>query len=1363
MSDRRQTGSTHPASASDPAPLFLETLGGAALLAAGPAAPPATIFGPSKPLALIVYLASVPGHSATREFLIDLLWADLDPEAARHAFRQTLWYIKQKAGRPLIRATGEAVSLAEPVATDRADFLRAIEGHDFEGAVSLYHGDFLPDFAAPGGLQFEHWADLERQRLRDTFTRAAEHVVRHCLATARHRDAVALARRARDVDALSERAWRLVLESLISASDSLGASMEADAFQKMLADEGHEAEPATRSLLRAARQLSTEPQTNDAAPTGIVAELVGREAEFSTLLAAWDEARSGLARKVSIVGAAGIGKTRLVTDVAARLRATRARVVWVRANPGEREIAYAFLSKLAGALATLPGAAAVSPASAAALVALNPTLSNSFSAAADRAAGPDALRHRTIAVHELLAAAADEAPVAVIVDDLHWADRDSARALAGLSDLLERERVLLISAARPSNGGGQDFPRDATVIRLAPLSAADTGALLASVAALPQTAIGLELPSLLRDASGGNPLLAIETLQFLLDQKSVRLERESWVLQDEQAVRHALNAGGALRRRIEALDVLERSVLIVVAMSGVPVPAGFVGDVVQRPLPDVAAVLHGLETRGMINHVGDGWEPVHDQIGEMALSTLDPGRRIAMELTVGRAWMRDGSDDRAVRRAGVHFLRAGDRSAVAHAFAAWVRLVRRSGDRRPAPALAAEFLDREDAALVGALVRHLPIHHRYGGARWRTAATVAFVAVASAAATWRWTREPEPPPDDVFLAVSVDSTGDTTTYRVPIRRDGWVGGDLLLLSRQGQRIRTALPTSLLDYTLGPAGKSWISWASMPDSGAVDLVQESMSGRRRRLTWARGDDAAPDLSPDGAQLVFASGRFDSLSHGRIAIMDLATGAVRQVSHGSGVHGTPKWSPDGTRIAFTEFPFSDAPDSVCTIAPDGTGQRCAEVGYLPHLLGWVDDERVIYTTQPDSLAAVSILDTRDNSVRRILHTSVGAYQLSPDGSWLSCRCRDAGALHAQTVVAPIDQPDLRRVVAVNALDTRPIWVVWATPRPARYVTAVTIPIPPHGLSVGMDYRLPGYATTADGRRVTLRTASERSLDPSILRTTSAGALLPVAPGTARLEVSAGGWRVDTVAIPITVSADSVVVRYDWSHGVDGPFVPFGVPRPRAVSDQAGRPAFWNHGDGDFPSGVYSRGTFDASDGAGIEMTLSLPITMFQWQAENIDLRAMRDSGALARWDHSSGYPTFDAWPTTGACSFAYPAGEGARSIRQLQVPGAFLNPDFAVGPPIHDGHWFRVRLQLFPDGRCGVAIDGRPLSITTTGGMPGGRYFATIDGQSYHTRILTGPVEIWTGIKPGVDWLAFDTARVAAAKPRLAVSRGAPRSP
>jgi DNA-binding SARP family transcriptional activator len=130
--------------------LTLVTLGGWALASADAAGAPTPVFGPSKPLALLAYLACAPGRTARREHLADLLWADLEPDGAHHAFRQTLWYIRQRIGTDGLASDAVQVSLTADVETDRDRFDAAVARQDHEQAVTLYTGDFLPGFAAPG-------------------------------------------------------------------------------------------------------------------------------------------------------------------------------------------------------------------------------------------------------------------------------------------------------------------------------------------------------------------------------------------------------------------------------------------------------------------------------------------------------------------------------------------------------------------------------------------------------------------------------------------------------------------------------------------------------------------------------------------------------------------------------------------------------------------------------------------------------------------------------------------------------------------------------------------------------------------------------------------------------------------------------------------------------------------------------------------------------------------------------------------------------------------------------------------------------------------------------------------------------------
>ncbi|MHB8840144.1 MAG: ATP-binding protein, partial [Gemmatimonadaceae bacterium] len=230
---------------------------------------------------------------------------------------------------------------------------------------------------------------------------------------------------------MDQATWRLLLEALIAGSDSLGAASEAEHFESFLAREEQEPEVATIAALRAARRSPAASAPGESAPSSsIAAELVGRESEFSHVLTAWQQARAGLPRILVVTAVAGLGKSRLLRDVRARLRASRARCVLVRANPGDRHLSGGFAAEVALQLAALPGAAAVSPGTASVLVALAPALASVYpSAAPDGSEGEDAVRRRAFALVDLVRAVSEEHPVALLLDDLHWADDHSARVL----------------------------------------------------------------------------------------------------------------------------------------------------------------------------------------------------------------------------------------------------------------------------------------------------------------------------------------------------------------------------------------------------------------------------------------------------------------------------------------------------------------------------------------------------------------------------------------------------------------------------------------------------------------------------------------------------------------------------------------------------------------------------------------------------------------------------------------------------------------------------------------------------------------------------------------------------------------------
>jgi DNA-binding SARP family transcriptional activator len=102
-----------------------------------------------KHLALLTYLALLPERTTTREHLIDLLWSDLEPNAARHAFRQAVWHVRQRVGASALAARGgHHLSLGDHISSDHEDFVAAVQSGALEKALTLYRGEFIPDFSS---------------------------------------------------------------------------------------------------------------------------------------------------------------------------------------------------------------------------------------------------------------------------------------------------------------------------------------------------------------------------------------------------------------------------------------------------------------------------------------------------------------------------------------------------------------------------------------------------------------------------------------------------------------------------------------------------------------------------------------------------------------------------------------------------------------------------------------------------------------------------------------------------------------------------------------------------------------------------------------------------------------------------------------------------------------------------------------------------------------------------------------------------------------------------------------------------------------------------------------------------------------
>lgn len=1332
-----------PSPLSGDAPLTLVTLGGAELQAHAPQPelPGAVLLGPGKAIVVLTYLALSPGRAASRDHLLDLFWADLHPDRADHALRQFTWLVRQKLGEGSLLSGGHRLELHVSLTVDRDRFLEAVSREALAEAVALYRGPFLHGFASPGGAESEHWMDQERERLRTIFVRAADELARSHLAGGRYTEALEVAEQMRAAEPDSERSWRLVIECLLQIRRLLAVA-EADGLERMLASSHRAPSPATVALLRVVRQaVPSEPATDD---QGLVSQMVGRETEFSTILSLWQESSRGTARHLHLTAPAGLGKTRLLGDVATRLRTMGVTVLSLRAAYGERGIGYALAAELARILNTLPGSRGISPAAAGALVSLAPALSSAFPGQPDTATGEDALRRRTLALSDLIHAAAEEQPFALLIDDVHWADESSLRLLLGVLERLEGNPVLMITAGRPTRSDGLKLERS-HALALCPLTVPDTEILLASLGTLPSEAWVRMLPGRLHAASGGVPLLILESLRLALEQGTLSLGAQGWHCPVPGLLEAALQSGSALRHRVEQLDRDSRWLLNLLATAGVPVEPVPLARAADRPGEAVEFAFGQLERRGFVQRSGTAWEFAHDEIAERIRELGGKEVEVAAHAALGSALLTTaGPSEAALLRAGRHLEQGGRHEEVAAAFTRWTRLARVHGDARPGRRLATEFLGASaEPGRSSRLARALPFALRFHlTGRHRLVAAVAILAAGAGAMMLRG--GPGTVPDAELILAGADSAGRYSGIRVDVRREAWAVRGPIFPLRGHDADRPPWPRGARDVQARPHGTAWLYWKVVPDSGTIDVFLLDQTGHERRLTFTARDDGAPSWSPDGRFVVLSTARWSPQGNddSDIGIFDPDyPDSVRQVTRGPAADLTPFWSPDGTRIAFVRRHYDLQPSEVCEVTVDGRDTRCVtpQGREFASLLGWLDSRIVVGLADSGRGLRLVRISLPDGGAAELRDEQVQLAGASPDGRWIALQARSSPSSASSWLILPTDEPSLARHLIVKGGST-PNEVAWAFPATSnRFLNRLTIEPPPEPLILGVpvDLRTQGFDALGDYLQITPEVERWRVRDTTLAEIDSVtGMLTPRRDGHIVVEVTAGGWRDTSAAYTIVADESQQAFEETWYRSVEDRWGFWGDPLPIIVHDSAGLSSFWNRGDLSFASGTYSRAEFDLTQGFGFEAQVSSKITSLKWQLVRLQVVSYLDSVALARWrDRSQPVPI----PGHGSyCAAVYPGGTGLMDLRRIGLEASNFFSQYEAPDQTPSGSRYRLRLQVFPDGSCGLALNGEALGRSPPTLDLARRYRILLEGQSVGTRLLVGPLQAWRGVRNDVDW-------------------------
>jgi DNA-binding SARP family transcriptional activator len=483
-------------------------------------------FRSRKHLALLIYLALNADRAHRRERLAGLLWSDSDDSKARHSLSQALYAVRRLLNGA-VRIEGEDLEL-EPsrLKVDVHELERLLQTGDAAAAASLYRGDFLEGFWLRGAHAYEQWASRERARV----SALAREALRQSIKSARDRcewpDVCRLSERLVQLDAFDETAYAELMRALWMMDDRAAALECYDGLKRILNGE-LESKPSRETEALAAR-IRERPVRGSWNGRRLLREseqpvfrdppFIGRRRQLALLAEEWDRLVTGESRTVALVGAAGIGKTRLAHEFINSLELNDVAVLRGRCYEAELSLPYGPVAEaLRGGIASLD-LDDVNPLWLAELARIVPETRQMFGelpqpAQLDAEGGRRRLYE---GIAQALRSACEACPVILFIDDMHWAD-DSSLALLHYLHRRVTNGLYLLTAHRPEELAARETTASAELlsnanprvltVRVDRLDRSESSDLLALVMGKDRDVTALHT---LENMSGGNPFFAIE-------------------------------------------------------------------------------------------------------------------------------------------------------------------------------------------------------------------------------------------------------------------------------------------------------------------------------------------------------------------------------------------------------------------------------------------------------------------------------------------------------------------------------------------------------------------------------------------------------------------------------------------------------------------------------------------------------------------------------------------------------------------------------------------------------------------------------------------------------------------------------------
>ena len=465
-----------------------------------------------KQLILIAYLA-VMKRPFSRAQLVTAIWPDTEPSRARRHLSDSIYRIRQRLGDECLITQKDTVSLSSDphFSVDVWLFQELCQSKtplDWQTAISQYHGDLLPKFD-------QDWILEKRVLFQELYFSTLLKSAKYAESVDDYQTAQQCYQTLKQADPLQENATRGMMRTLAKQ----GQFQEALNIYQQLCQQLEDAlqiKP-TQPTQTLASQLQKELQLQTAVKQRPTEQpLVGRIQERAQLLSQLDQAFKENGRITTILGEAGMGKTRLLQSLAEAAAWRGWQISWGMGEQFVLPSPYApFSEALATALPTPRQQQLTQLIRPSALKLIQNTLLS-----------PHPSPNETVnkqnlqqAIYQTLNGLQQITPHLLILDDVQWADHSIWTLLNYLQPTLKEQRLFILLAGRIDQLRQQEKAWEVlqsweqsgeTVIHLRGLD----NIALQELATYQNRALSAQELADLQQATGGNPLLALTLMSM---------------------------------------------------------------------------------------------------------------------------------------------------------------------------------------------------------------------------------------------------------------------------------------------------------------------------------------------------------------------------------------------------------------------------------------------------------------------------------------------------------------------------------------------------------------------------------------------------------------------------------------------------------------------------------------------------------------------------------------------------------------------------------------------------------------------------------------------------------------------------------